>query len=62
MTPLLTVFCGKGGVGKTSLSLAFGLLSAQAGRSTLVVTSHPIEELALSLSLDGLEETSICYC
>ncbi len=52
----LTVFCGKGGVGKTSLSLAFGLCHAVRGRRTVVVTSHPLPELALSISLHGLKE------
>ncbi len=54
---LLSVFCGKGGVGKTSFSLAFGLMAARSGKRTLVVTSHPIEELRLSLSLQGLTES-----
>jgi anion-transporting ArsA/GET3 family ATPase len=52
----LTVFCGKGGVGKTTLSLAFGLRSAKAGRKTVVVTSHPLSELAVTISLHGLKE------
>ncbi len=52
----LTVFCGKGGVGKTTLSLAQGFLHADRGRKTLVVTSHPLTELAVSISLHGLKE------
>lgn len=52
----LTVFCGKGGVGKTSLSLALGLRHAMQKRPTLVVTSHPLPELAASVSLAGLKE------
>lgn len=52
----LSVFCGKGGVGKTTLSLGLGLALARAGRRTLVVTSHPLPELALSISLDGLDQ------
>jgi len=54
----LTIFCGKGGVGKTALSLAFALAHARAGRSALVVTSHPLAELAVSVSLAGLKEKS----
>jgi hypothetical protein len=50
----LTVFCGKGGVGKTTLSLALGLSSARRGLRTVVVTSHPLAELAVSVSLHGL--------
>lgn len=54
----LTVFCGKGGVGKSTLGLAFGCVQAGRGLRTLVVTSHPVEELALSISLQGLPERS----
>lgn len=57
MTRPLTIFCGKGGVGKTTLSLAFALWHAGQGRRVLVVTSHPLGELALSVSLAGLKET-----
>jgi arsenite-transporting ATPase len=56
MTRPLTIFCGKGGVGKTTLSLAFALWHAGQGRRALVVTSHPLAELALSVSLDGLKQ------
>ncbi len=50
----LIIFCGKGGVGKTTLSLAAGLRHAVQGRRVLVVSSHPLPELALAVSLDGL--------
>ncbi len=52
----LVIFCGKGGVGKTTLSLAAGLKHAINGRRVLVVSSHPIAELALAVSLEGLSE------
>jgi anion-transporting ArsA/GET3 family ATPase len=52
----LIIFCGKGGVGKTTISLAFALSQADRGRKVVVVTSHPLKELALSISLDGLKE------
>lgn len=56
MTPSarLVVFFGKGGVGKTTLSLAAGLRHAINGRKVLVVSSHPLSELALAVSLEGL--------
>jgi len=50
----LVIFCGKGGVGKTTLSLAAGLKAAIAGRKVLVISSHPLPELALAVSLEGL--------
>jgi anion-transporting ArsA/GET3 family ATPase len=53
----LTIFCGKGGVGKTSMALAFALRHATEGMPVLVVTSHPLRELAVSVSLAGLKES-----
>jgi anion-transporting ArsA/GET3 family ATPase len=50
----IVIFCGKGGVGKTTLSLAYALHHAQEGRKVVVVSSHPLAELAVSVSLDGL--------
>jgi anion-transporting ArsA/GET3 family ATPase len=50
----IIVFCGKGGVGKTTLSLALGLRHAAAGRKVVVVSSHPLGELAVAVSLEGL--------
>jgi anion-transporting ArsA/GET3 family ATPase len=52
------IVCGKGGVGKTTLSLALGMRQASLGRKVVVVTSHPLPELALSVSLDGLAQRS----
>jgi hypothetical protein len=52
----LTIFCGKGGVGKTSLALAYALRYATRAKRVLVVTSHPLRELAVSVSLAGLKE------
>ena len=56
MATPIHIFCGKGGVGKTLVSLSFGLLRAREGHRTLLITSHPLDELALSFSLSGLEE------
>lgn len=53
-TSRLVIFCGKGGVGKTTVALAAGLKHARAGRKVLVVSSHPLAELALAVSLEGL--------
>lgn len=52
----VVVFCGKGGVGKTTLSLACALRHASLGRKVVVVSSHPLSELAVAVSLDGLAE------
>lgn len=52
------IFCGKGGVGKTALSLASALAIARRQGRVLLVTSHPLPELALSVSLAGLEEAA----
>lgn len=54
MPSKISIFCGKGGVGKTTISLAMALKHAAAGKRTLVVTSHPLPELATAVSLEGL--------
>ncbi|MGY6555287.1 MAG: ArsA family ATPase [Wenzhouxiangella sp.] len=46
---------GSGGVGKTSVSAALGLASAQAGYRTLVLTIDPARRLAAALGLDGID-------
>jgi hypothetical protein len=50
----IVIFCGKGGVGKTTLSLAYGLAEAQKGQRVVLVSSHPLPELAVAVSLAGL--------
>ena len=47
------VVSGSGGVGKTSVSAALGLLAARAGHRTLVLTIDPARRLAAALGLDG---------
>ena len=54
----LAIFCGKGGVGKTTLSLAAALKYARKGHKVLVVSSHPLSELALAVSLEDLSKSS----
>lgn len=50
----ITVMCGKGGVGKTTLSLALGMKHANEGRRVVIVSSHPVPELAIAVSLEGI--------
>jgi len=50
----ITVVCGKGGVGKTTVSLALGLKHANRGRRVVIVSSHPLPELAIAVSLEGI--------
>ena len=56
MQSKIIVFCGKGGVGKTTLSLSMALRCAQNGKRVVVVSSHPLPELAVAVSLAGLPE------
>src|SRR5258706_16264624 len=56
MQSKIIVFCGKGGVGKTSLSLSLALRCAESGKRVVVVSSHPLSELAVTVSLSGLSK------
>lgn len=48
---------GAGGVGKTTIAASIGLLAAQMGRQTLVMTIDPARRLAVSLGLEELTHT-----
>jgi anion-transporting ArsA/GET3 family ATPase len=54
----LVVCVGPGGVGKTTVSAAIGLLAARAGKRAFVLTIDPARRLADALALDGLDDTS----
>jgi anion-transporting ArsA/GET3 family ATPase len=51
--PRLLVVVGAGGVGKTTLAAALGLLSARRGADTLVMTFDPSHRLKDSLGVGG---------
>jgi anion-transporting ArsA/GET3 family ATPase len=53
----IVVCCGSGGVGKTTVSAAFGLEGARRGRRTCVVTIDPARRLADALGLEKLGNT-----
>jgi anion-transporting ArsA/GET3 family ATPase len=50
----IVMFCGSGGVGKTTVSAATALWAALAGRNVLVVTIDPARRLANALGLSGV--------
>ena len=49
--PEIIVCCGSGGVGKTTVSAAIGLMGAMSGKKTIVLTIDPARRLADSLGL-----------
>ena len=55
MTSQIFLFCGSGGVGKTTLSAAFALHQASLGKRTLVLTVDPAKRLGTALGIDQLE-------
>ncbi|MCE7883763.1 MAG: ArsA family ATPase, partial [Actinobacteria bacterium ATB1] len=51
----IMVFCGSGGVGKTSCAAAAGAMAAaRLGGKVLVVTVDPARRLATALGLEGI--------
>ena len=56
----LVVVCGSGGVGKTSVSAALGVLAAtQTQKRVLVLTVDPAKRLANALGLSALGNTEV---
>jgi anion-transporting ArsA/GET3 family ATPase len=51
------ICCGSGGVGKTTLSAALGVLAAENGMKALVLTIDPARRLATSLGLETLGDS-----
>lgn len=56
MQSRIAVFCGKGGTGKSTVSVALGIERAQRGEKVILVSSHPLPELTLAVSLAGIRE------
>jgi len=54
MSRRVLISVGSGGVGKTTMAAALGLVAARAGRRTLVMTIDPARRLATSLGLTSL--------
>ena len=54
-TKEIIIFCGSGGVGKTSVAAAAGIAAAsRLGGKVLVVTVDPAKRLADALGVDGI--------
>ena len=49
--PRVLLFTGKGGVGKTTLAAGTAVLSAEAGRRTLVMSTDPAHSLCDALDV-----------
>lgn len=54
--PEIIVCCGSGGVGKTTVSAAIGLMGAMHGKKTIVLTIDPARRLADSLGLKDFNQ------
>ena len=54
--PEIIVCCGSGGVGKTTVSAAIGLMGAMNGKKTIVLTIDPARRLADSLGLKDFNQ------
>jgi anion-transporting ArsA/GET3 family ATPase len=54
--PEIIVCCGSGGVGKTTVSAAIGLLGALSGKKTIVLTIDPARRLADALGLKNFNK------
>lgn len=50
---------GSGGVGKTTISAALGVMSARLGYKTLVLTIDPARRLATSLGIDAARDQEV---
>lgn len=55
----IVICAGSGGTGKTTISAAIALRSAEAGRDTIVVTIDPAKRLADALGLEELSNTPV---
>ena len=55
----VVVCTGSGGVGKTTVAAALGILAARQGKRVLVLTVDPARRLATSLGVDDAHSATI---
>ena len=55
----IEIFCGTGGVGKTTLATSRALFLSQAGKKVLLITIDPAKRLKQVLGLDGSTEGTV---